>query len=120
MQWVTAVVMAKHHAEFEQNVRCVGGIRWVLHHLRAARASSSRVLLYAILVRYVLAAVVEARNEEWMSGEEDGWGGSAGGEETGKGAEEREQMWEQACADVVGQLDDCAMPHALAQALWTR
>ena len=112
--------MAKHHAEFEQHVRCVGGIRWVLHHLRAARASSSRVLLYAILVRYVLAAVVEARNEEWMSGEEDGWGGSAGGEETGKGAEEREQMWEQACADVVGQLDGCAMPHALAQALWTR
>jgi hypothetical protein len=90
-------------------------------------------------MRYVLAAVVEARQAGWGEGGDS----SESGEDEEKQAAHAatvpvaEHMhmldeaspavchaepegWERACVEVVGLLDDCALPHALAQALWAQ
>ena len=122
---------------FEERLRRVGGIRFILLQLRNARSASCREQLYSIVMRYILLAVLEAHGEGSSSAE-----GEEGEEEEGGGDwEERdgerivadarglrmraqeadeEGEWERACVEVVLQLDDYALPHALAQALWAR
>lgn len=56
---------------FEKRLRRVGGIRWVLLQLRAARSASARELLYSVLflaVLYPLAAVSHALELHVFSG----------------------------------------------------
>ena len=101
---------------FEERLRRVGGVRWVLLQLRNARSSRCRQQLYSVVMRYVLVAVMEAHGEGGSSSEEDADEEplSAGGQ-VAVGS-----MWERACVEVVQQLDDYALSHALAQALWAR
>ena len=102
--------------DFEERLRRVGGVRWVLLQLRNARSSRCREQLYSVVMRYVLVAVMEAHGEGGSSSEEDADEELlAAGEEVAVGS-----MWERACVEVLQQLDDYALSHALAQALWAR
>lgn len=103
---------------FEERVRRVGGIRWLLLQLRCVRSGSCRQLLYSIIMRYVLGAVAEAR---WN--EEDSWGDEGELVDTPppphlQNEGEADEAWESACIETVELLDDCAMAHAFAHALW--
>ena len=92
---------------FEKRLRLVGGIGWVLQQVRAARCSSSRDVLYSIILRYLLVAALEARTQEvWCC--EDQVDLLA------------EAAWDSACIEAVEVLHQCALPHALAQAVWVR
>ena len=68
-----------------------------------------------IIVRYILTAVVEARNQEGESSSDDDATTQQPPELT---EAEGDEGWERACIRAVQVMDDLAMPHALAQALW--
>ena len=72
-----------------------------------------------IIVRYILTAVMEARNQEGESSSDDDVTKQLPSELTEAQCDEGWEGWERACIHAVQVMDDLAMPHALAQALWT-
>jgi hypothetical protein len=71
-----------------------------------------------IIVRYILTAVMEARNQEGESSSDDDPTRQQPSDLTEAEGDEGWEGWERACIHAVQVMDDLAMPHALAQALW--